>query len=180
MRKMRRPAERSEQRTCQLAGAKAPGKDQKTEHFGGCGFGFFKLLSPNKFGIFFKLGPYLLCKNAVHGPPPYKKVPQEQFLAPYSAVCLSITQMRSVSLCRKGELLSQYIFICAVMSSLVYILPCQSDPLSGSDGRCLVPHLSAGGDHPPQRCPPPASSCHWPLHWGRQSPWSVVGIRCGD
>jgi hypothetical protein len=41
MRKMRRPAERSEQRTCQLAGAKGPGKDQKTEHFGGCGFGFF-------------------------------------------------------------------------------------------------------------------------------------------
>ncbi|KAJ5401179.1 uncharacterized protein N7487_007075 [Penicillium crustosum] len=45
--------------------------------------------------------------------------------------------MGSVSLCRDE-----------VNSSLH--LPCQADPLSGSDGCCLAPHLNAGGDHPPQ------------------------------
>jgi hypothetical protein len=63
-------------------------------------FSFSKRLSHNKFCNFFQLGPYLLWKNYVHGPAPYKKVPHQQFLAPYSVVCLYGTQIWSVSLCR--------------------------------------------------------------------------------
>lgn len=73
----------------------------------------------------------------VHGPPPYKNCPPQQFLATLTAFWIFTSQMGSVSLCRDE-----------VNSSLH--LPCQADPLSGSDGCCLAPHLNAGGDHPPQ------------------------------
>jgi hypothetical protein len=47
-----------------------------------------------------KVGLSLLCKIVVHGHPPYKKVPHQHFLAPFTVACLFITQMGSVSMCR--------------------------------------------------------------------------------
>ncbi|KAJ5453278.1 hypothetical protein N7530_012872 [Penicillium desertorum] len=63
--------------------------------------------------------------------------------------------MGSVSLCRDEDNSSPH-------------LPCQADPLSGSDGCCLVPLLSPGGVHPPHpgafwRPAPLESVDRWPL-----------------
>ena len=88
---------------------------------------------------FSKKWPTLYGVFAVHGPPSYKNCPPQQFLATCTAFCIFTPQMGSVGLCRDEDNSSQH-------------LPCLADPLSGSDGCCLVPHLSAGGDHPPQRC----------------------------
>jgi hypothetical protein len=87
---------------------------------------------------FSQLGHFLYGVLVVHGPPPYKNCPPQHFLATFTAVCIFTSQMGSVGLCRDEDNSSQH-------------LPCQADRLSGSDGCCLVPHLSAGGDHPPQR-----------------------------
>jgi hypothetical protein len=67
--------------------------------------------------------------------------------------------MGSVSLCRDEVNSSPH-------------LPCQADPLSGSDGCCLAPHLNAGGVHPPQWCyPGPSNAWSPPVS---SSPRSVI------
>ncbi|KAJ0412929.1 hypothetical protein BJY00DRAFT_320324 [Aspergillus carlsbadensis] len=63
--------------------------------------GFFKRLRRQNTRKNVQLGPYLLCKFAVHGPPPYKKVPHQRKMAGYSASCNFTPPMMSVSMCRE-------------------------------------------------------------------------------
>ncbi|KAJ5453377.1 hypothetical protein N7530_012844 [Penicillium desertorum] len=81
---------------------------------------------------FSKKRPTLYGDFVVHGPPPYKNCPPQQFLATSTAFWIFTPQTGSVSLCRDEDNSSPH-------------LPCQADPLSGSDGCCLVPLLSPGG-----------------------------------
>ncbi|KAJ5453371.1 hypothetical protein N7530_012838 [Penicillium desertorum] len=81
---------------------------------------------------FSKKWPTLYGDFVVHGPPPYKNCPPQQFLATSTAFWIFTPQTGSVSLCRDEDNSSPH-------------LPCQADPLSGSDGCCLVPLLSPGG-----------------------------------
>jgi len=49
---------------------------------------------------FSKRWPTLYGVFVVHGPPPYKNCPPQQFLATLTAFCIFTPQMGSVSLCR--------------------------------------------------------------------------------
>ena len=63
-------------------------------------YGFSNDQVPKMSLSFSKRWPTLYGVFVVHGPPPYKNCPPEQFLATSTAFCIFTPQMGSVSLCR--------------------------------------------------------------------------------
>ncbi|CDM34746.1 unnamed protein product [Penicillium roqueforti FM164] len=52
---------------------------------------------------FWRKWPTLYGEMVVHGPPPYKNCPPQQFLATCTAHCIFTPQMWSVGMCRRGR-----------------------------------------------------------------------------